>query len=63
MRSFPPKMVSLHSPCKVYENLNNVLFSSMKTTTLAWLEPEAYESIKKTCGDKVPERVYFNKGL
>lgn len=36
---------------------------SMKTTTLAWLEPEAYESIKKTCGDKVPERVYFNKGL
>ncbi|KAJ8941318.1 hypothetical protein NQ318_017858 [Aromia moschata] len=36
---------------------------SIKTSTLAWLEPEEFEKIKKNCGEKVPERVYFNKGL
>ncbi|CAG9835527.1 unnamed protein product [Diabrotica balteata] len=36
---------------------------SIKTSTIAWLEPEHYENIKKNCGDKVPEKLYFNKGL
>ncbi|XP_060527369.1 sideroflexin-2 [Cylas formicarius] len=36
---------------------------SVKLSTLSLLEPSAYEKIKQNCGDKVPERVYFNKGL
>lgn len=36
---------------------------SIKTSTLEWLEPEEFEKIKKNCEGKVPERVYFNKGL
>nr|CAI5867097.1 unnamed protein product [Callosobruchus analis] len=36
---------------------------SLKTTTLAWLEPGTYEKMKEACGGKLPERVYFNKGL
>ncbi|XP_023013748.1 sideroflexin 2 [Leptinotarsa decemlineata] len=36
---------------------------SIKTSTLAWLEPEEFEKMKINCGDKMPARVYFNKGL
>lgn len=36
---------------------------SLSTKTLAWLEPEAYENIKKNTNDKVPDYVFFNKGL
>ncbi|XP_019866283.2 sideroflexin-2 [Aethina tumida] len=36
---------------------------SLKMSTLEWLEPQAYEQIKKNTGGKVPERIYFNKGL
>ncbi|CAH0553053.1 unnamed protein product [Brassicogethes aeneus] len=36
---------------------------SLKTSTLAWLEPKTYENMKKATGDKLPERIYFNKGL
>jgi len=36
---------------------------SVKTSTLAWLEPEAYKEIEETSKKHIPERVYFNKGL
>lgn len=35
---------------------------SISTSTLAWLEPEAYEKLKKNT-KVVPQKVYFNKGL
>ncbi|KAK4308801.1 hypothetical protein Pmani_019521 [Petrolisthes manimaculis] len=37
--------------------------SSMSTSSLAWLEPEAHSQLVKKCGDGVPDLVYFNKGL
>lgn len=36
---------------------------SMKTTTIKWLEPEAYANMMQMNKDNIPERVYFNKGL
>ncbi|KAK9737183.1 Sideroflexin [Popillia japonica] len=36
---------------------------SLKTSTIEWLEPEQYAKIKAKCGENIPERVYFNKGL
>ncbi|KAG0714616.1 Sideroflexin-2 [Chionoecetes opilio] len=37
--------------------------SSISTTTLSKLEPEAYSELEKQCGGSVPAVVYFNKGL
>ncbi|GJQ86223.1 hypothetical protein Trydic_g8924 [Trypoxylus dichotomus] len=36
---------------------------SLKTSTIEWIEPEQYKKIKDKCGDDIPEKVYFNKGL
>lgn len=36
---------------------------SLKTATMKWIEPEAYANMMQINRDKVPERVYFNKGL
>lgn len=49
----------------IYTIVNFIIprYSSMKTSTLALLEPKSYEQLKKNCPDKLPERVYFNKGL
>lgn len=47
----------------VIEALLFYFFSSIKTSTIQWLEPQQYEIFKKNCGDKIPDVVYFNKGL
>lgn len=37
--------------------------ASLKTSTIKRLEPEFYETMLKKNGGKLPEKVYFNKGL
>ncbi|XP_017783360.1 PREDICTED: sideroflexin-2 [Nicrophorus vespilloides] len=36
---------------------------SLKTSTLEWLEPEAYKQMLENTNNNIPERIYFNKGL
>lgn len=36
---------------------------SLKSSTIAWLEPEQYKILEENAKGKIPERLYFNKGL
>lgn len=39
------------------------LFSSLKTSTMKRFEPTLYEEMVERNKGKVPEKIYFNKGL
>ncbi|GLH03901.1 Protein of unknown function [Gryllus bimaculatus] len=39
------------------------LLVKISVKTIAWLEPEEYDILKKNTQGKVPDFVYFNKGL
>lgn len=42
----------------------NIIFSSISSETLKKYEPEHYEILEQNCkGRKIPEYLYFNKGL
>lgn len=40
-----------------------LISSSIKTSTIRRLEPSFYEDMEQRTKGRVPERVYFNKGL